>query len=365
MIENFSAKVLEIGSDAWFSRDISDFIPKGFKCPNCRGDKFARAEDILDVWFDSGVSHRAVLMNSPEMEFPASLYLEGSDQHRGWFQASLIPAMAIEGKPPFKAALTHGFVVDGEGKKMSKSQGNVISPQEIIKEYGADILRLWAASSNYNEDVRISKDILSRLTDAYRKIRNTMRFLLGNISDFSPQDAVAIEDMLEVDRFNLSCAYSLLEKCAKGYENFEFYKVYQEIYQFCILNMSNFYLDILKDRLYTARKDGLSRRSAQTALYRIMIILVKAVAPILPFTAEELWQHLKSREAESAHLSDWPLENKYIDAELENKWYNLLQFRAVVLKAIEEKTRLRRDRQFPGGRADYRPGREPGIPKML
>ena len=220
---------------------------------------------------------------------------------------------------------------------MSKSQGNVISPQEIIKEYGADILRLWAASSNYNEDVRISKDILSRLTDAYRKIRNTMRFLLGEFSDFSPEDAVGVEDMLEVDRFNLSCAYSLLEKCAKGYENFEFYKVYQEIYQFCILNMSNFYLDILKDRLYTARKDGLSRRSAQTALYRIMIILVKAVAPILPFTAEELWQHLKSREAESAHLSGWPLENKYIDAELENKWYNLLQFRAVVLKAIEEK----------------------------
>ncbi len=337
VIDNFSAKVRESGSDGWFSQDVSAFIPKEFKCPHCQGDKFARADDILDVWFDSGVSHRSVLMNSPDMEFPASLYLEGSDQHRGWFQASLIPAMAIEGKAPFKAVLTHGFVVDGEGKKMSKSQGNVISPQEIIKEYGADILRLWAASSNYNEDVRVSKDILSRLTDAYRKIRNTMRFLLGNISDFTPQDAVAVEDMLEVDRFNLSCAYSLLEKCAKGYENFEFYKVYQEIYQFCILNMSNFYLDILKDRLYTAKKDGLDRRSAQTALYQIIIILVKASAPILPFTAEELWQHLKSREAESAHLSLWPRENKYIDAELENKWYNLLQFRAVVLKAIEEK----------------------------
>ena len=338
VIENFSAKVLESGSDAWFSQESCAFIPKGFKCPHCQGDKFSRAEDILDVWFDSGVSHRAVLMNSADMEFPASLYLEGSDQHRGWFQASLIPAMAIEGKAPFKAALTHGFVVDGEGKKMSKSQGNVISPQEIIKEYGSDILRLWAASSNYNEDVRVSKDILSRLTDAYRKIRNTMRFLLGNISDFSPEsDAVAPDKMLEVDRFNLSCAYSLLGKCAKGYDNFEFYKVYQEIYQFCILNMSNFYLDILKDRLYTARKDGLDRRSAQTALYQIIIILVKAVAPILPFTAEELWQYLKPAEAESVHLSRWPREFKYIDAELENKWYNLLQFRALVLKAIEEK----------------------------
>ena len=294
----------------------------------------------MDVWFDSGVSHRAVLMSNADMEFPASLYLEGSDQHRGWFQASLITAMALEEKPPFKSVLTHGFVVDGAGRKMSKSLGNVISPQEIINTSGADILRLWAASSNYGEDVRVSPDILSRLSEAYRKIRNTIRFLLGNVSDFSQaNDKVDYKDMLEIDRYSLSVLYTLLNKVTKHYEEFEFYRIYQEVHQFCILQMSNFYLDILKDRLYTFKKNGLERRSAQTVMWESLTILVKIIAPILPFTAEEVWQYLaKDQNVESAHLADWPQANiKYIDTELENKWYNLIQFRTKVLKLLEEK----------------------------
>ena len=340
VVDNFTRKVLAEGSDVWFKEDVKSFLPKHYTCPHCKNDTFTQGEDILDVWFDSGVSHRAVLMANPSLEYPASLYLEGSDQHRGWFQASLIPSMAIEGKSPFKSALTHGFVVDGEGKKMSKSMGNVIAPQETIKECGADILRLWAASSNYNEDVRISKDILLRLTDAYRKIRNTVRFLLGNLYDFSPdKDRIDYDKMCEIDRYSLSLAYTLLKRITKHYEEFEFYRIYQELYQFCIVQLSNFYLDILKDRLYTFKKDSLQRRSAQTALYEILLGLVRAIAPILPFTAEEIWQHTRGAGRQvSVHLSDWPqLENEFIDDGLENKWYNLIQFRAKVLKALEEK----------------------------
>lgn len=338
LITNFSKKVLDSGSDCWFNNDIKDFIPPNLRCHNCKGGNFLRGDDILDVWFDSGVSYRAVLKRDERLEFPASLYLEGSDQHRGWFQASLIPSMAIEKKPPFKAALTHGFVVDAEGRKMSKSLGNVISPEDIIKEYGADILRLWVASSNYSEDIRISGDILSRLSDAYRKIRNTIRFMLSNLSDFSPsKDIAPYGRMLEIDRYIISRSYSLSEKVVRYYDNFEFYKVYQEVYQFCIVELSNFYLDVLKDRLYTFEKGGLPRRSAQSALWQITIILVKAIAPIIPFSAEEIWQFLKDKDAQSVHLSRFQLNSKYIDAQLENKWYNLIQFRAYVLKAIEEK----------------------------
>jgi isoleucyl-tRNA synthetase len=340
VVDNFARKILTEGSGSWFKKDIQEFLPKQYRCPRCNSDKFKRGEDILDVWFDSGVSYRAVLMVDGSLEFPASLYLEGSDQHRGWFQASLIPSMAVEGKPPFKAALTHGFVVDGEGRKMSKSMGNVISPQEIIKDYGADILRLWAASSNYNEDVKISKDILLRLTEAYRKIRNTIRFLLGNLYDFFPEkDSIEYDNMQEIDRYSISCIYSLLRRITAHYEAFEFYRIYQEVHQFCIAQLSSFYLDIVKDRLYTFKKDGDQRRSAQTAMYEILLCLVKAIAPILPFTAEEIWRLVpKHREEESAHLSDWPeIKNKYIDDELENKWYNLIQFRTKVSKALEEK----------------------------
>ena len=340
IIDNFTEKVLSQGSDAWFKEELKNFLPESFNCPHCQGNNFIQGDDILDVWFDSGVSHRAVLMIDKQLEFPASLYLEGSDQHRGWFQASLIPSMAIENKSPFKAALTHGFVVDGSARKMSKSMGNVISPQDIIKDYGGDILRLWAASSNYSEDIRISGDILLRLTEAYRKIRNTLRFLLGNLSDFSyPRDKIDYAQCLELDRYSVSCAHTLLKKVTRYYETFEFYKIYQETHQFCIVHLSNFYLDILKDRLYTFKKDGFPRRSAQSAMYEILLVLVKVIAPILPFTAEEIWQRLlKNEEIKSVHLSDWPeLNYKYIDDELENKWYNLTQFRARVLKAIEEK----------------------------
>ena len=340
VVDNFAGKVLSEGSDVWFKEDVQAFLPNQYRCPHCGGDKFTRGQDILDVWFDSGVSHRAVLMAGHSLEFPASLYLEGSDQHRGWFQASLIPSVAIEGKPPFRSALTHGFVVDGEGRKMSKSMGNVIAPQEIINEYGADILRLWVASSNYSEDVRISKDILLRLTDAYRKIRNTIRFLLGNLYDFSPEkDSIDCDKMQEIDRYGVSCAYTLLKRLTAHYEAFEFYRIYQELYQFCTIQLSNFYLDTVKDRLYTFKKDGSQRRSAQTAMYEILLVLVKAIAPILPFTAEEIWRLVPKQEGEqSVHLTGWPQpKNKYINDELENKWYNLIQFRAKVSKALEEK----------------------------
>ena len=233
IVDNFADKVLEQGSDAWFKEALETFLPPNFSCPHCRGVKWTRGEDILDVWFDSGVSHRAVLMSNADMEFPASLYLEGSDQHRGWFQASLITAMALEERPPFKSVLTLGFVVGGAGRKMSKSWGNVISPQEIINTSGADILRLWAASSNYSEDVRVSPDILSRLSEAYRKIRNTIRFLLGNLSDFSlGNDRVDYKDMLEMNRYSLSVLYTLLDKVTRHYEEFEFYRIYQEVINF-------------------------------------------------------------------------------------------------------------------------------------
>ena len=354
LIDNFAQAVLRSGSDAWFREDIKAFLPDALHCPHCKGVKFVPGEDILDVWFDSGASHRAVLMTDAclpdrqaclsgrqaSLQFPASLYLEGSDQHRGWFQASLLVSMAIEGKSPFRGVLTHGFVVDGLGRKMSKSMGNVVAPQDIIKDYGADILRLWVASSNYNEDVRISRDILERLGDAYRKIRNTFRFLLGNLYDFSSdKDNIDYGKMLEVDRYILSALYRLLEKITKYYEDFEFYKIYQEVYQFCIISLSNFYLDILKDRLYTFKKEGLPRRSAQTAMHEILTVLVKAVAPLLPFTACEIWQYMpESSKLDSVHLSDWPqAKNKFIDDELENKWYNLIQFRVKVLKVLEEK----------------------------
>lgn len=340
VVDNFAGKILAKGSDVWFKDDIKSFLPAHYSCPHCKGGSFTQGDDILDVWFDSGISHRAVLMANPSLEYPASLYLEGSDQHRGWFQASLIPSMAIEGKSPFKAALTHGFVVDGEGRKMSKSAGNVIAPQEIIKEYGADILRLWAASSNYNEDVRVSKDILLRLTDAYRKIRNTFRFLLGNLNDFSLlKDSVEYSRMREIDRYSVSLVYTLLRRITKHYEAFEFYRIYQELYQFCNVQLSNFYLDIIKDCLYTFKKDSIPRRSAQTAMYEILLCLVKVIAPVLPFTAEEIWQRIAAAQgAVSVHLSEWPqIKDKYIDDEMENRWYNLIQFRARVSKALEEK----------------------------
>ena len=300
------------GSNAWFSRGVEEFMPDGLKCPQCGGKEFSKGADILDVWFDSGVSHQAVLKKREGLEFPAALYLEGSDQHRGWFQSSLIPSMCIESVAPFKTVLTHGFVVDGDGRKMSKSTGNVISPLDIIKNSGADILRLWVASSDYNEDIRISALILSRLSEAYRKIRNTLRFMLSNLYDFDPRsDKTGADQMRKIDQWIIARANSLLvEKTAAAYESFEFYKAYQIIYDFCNSDLSSLYLDMAKGRLYTYAKNSFARRAAQTAIYEVLNILVRVMAPILSFTAEEVWQYMQGPENDgkfsSVHLLMWP-----------------------------------------------------------
>ena len=313
VIGKFAGYAAQEGSDCWFKRDTGDFVPEGFTCPSCGGSEFTKGADILDVWFDSGVSHQAVLKKRKELAgVPCELYLEGSDQHRGWFQASLIPGMCIDGAPPFKAVLTHGFVVDGEGRKMSKSLGNVISPFGIIKDYGADILRLWVASSDYNEDIRISPEILKRLSEAYRKIRNTARFILSNLYDFDPdKDRVEYSRLKKIDAWILCMLERrVVDAAAEAYGKFEFYKAYQAIYEFCNMELSSFYLDIAKGRLYTYAASSPERRAAQTALYEVLNVLVRVTAPLLVFTAEEIWQHMpkekNDKAAASVHLLSWP-----------------------------------------------------------
>jgi len=312
-IDRFAHFVNNEGSDSWFVRDIKDFIPEGLICPVCnKGKTFSKGADILDVWFDSGVSHQAVLNKRPELGgSPCALYLEGSDQHRGWFQSSIIPSVAISGKAPFANVLTHGFVVDGDGRKMSKSQGNVVSPHDIIKDYGADILRMWVASSDYNEDIRISKEIMTRLSEAYRKIRNTARFILSNLYDFSPdKDSIKYEDLKELDKWILfTLDQNVLAPVEGAYENFEFHKAYKKIYDFCNESLSMYYLDMVKGRLYTSKSNSIERRASQTVLYQVLDALVRVMAPILPFTAEEIWQSMPKRDSEvlSVHLLDWPM----------------------------------------------------------
>ena len=341
LIDYFADIVSKEGADAWFLKDAKDLIPPGYKCPKCKGEIFEKGCDIIDVWFESGVSHQAVLKGTETLRYPAEIYVEGSDQHRGWFQTSLITAVAIDKKPPYKSVLTHGFTVDGDGRKMSKSLGNVVSPQEVIKDYGADILRLWVASCNYTEDVRISKEILTRLTESYRKIRNTARFMLGNLSDFTPgKDNVPYNKLLAIDKWAIAKAHQLLKEATEYYEKFLFHKVYRIAYDFCIVTMSNFYLDILKDRLYTFGKNSLPRRSAQSAIYEILNILNAIMAPLLDFTAEEIYGHMpKTKGAhESIHLCLWPkADESKIDNKLLGQWRRLIDIRAAVLKVLEDK----------------------------
>jgi len=312
VIEKYREFTAKEGTDCWFIREVKDFIPAGLKC-SCGASEFVKGNDILDVWFDSGVSAQAVLKKRKELGgVPCELYLEGSDQHRGWFQSSLIPSMCIDGESPYKSVLTHGHVVDGEGRKMSKSMGNVIPPQDIIKDYGADIIRLWVASSDYNEDIRISKEMLSRLSEAYRKIRNTAKFILSNLYDFNPdKDMVDYEKLKMIDKWLLQKRVFLLsEVVVEGYEKFEFRKAYKAIYDFCNEDLSMYYLDMVKGRLYTAKADSVERRSAQTAIYGILHLLVRLMAPILVFTSEEIWQHIpkeaKDKDIASVHLLSLP-----------------------------------------------------------
>jgi len=331
----------EEGADAWFKHDASHFIGAS-SCANCGGTSFIKENDILDVWFDSGVSYAAVLEERPELKAPADLYLEGSDQHRGWFQSSLLASVGTRGIPPYSGVLTHGFVVDGQGKKMSKSIGNVIAPEEVIKQYGAEILRLWVASEDYRDDIKISDEILKQLSDAYRKIRNTIRFFLGNLYDFAPAaDRVAYRDMEELDRWAIHQFELFKRRAVKAYADFDFHVVFHGLHQFCGVTMSAFYLDIIKDRLYTALPASLERRAAQTVLYDILSGLLCLMAPVMSFTAAEAWEHLpgvadSGQQSNNVFLQEFPEEiPEAVDPELDKKWKRLLEVRSEITKALE------------------------------
>jgi len=329
------------GSDSWFKKEAEEILPQGINCSQCGGKEFRKENDILDVWFESGVSHQAVLTTREELSYPSDLYLEGSDQHRGWFQSSLLTALGCEENPPYKSVLTHGFMVDGEGRKMSKSLGNLISSEEMVRRSGADITRLWVTSENYQEDVAYSDEIMERMQEAYRRIRNTFRYLLGNLYDFDSQrNEIKYDEMLEIDRWALSQLQTLIEKVTEAYRNFSFYQIYHLAHNFCTIQMSSFYFDILKDRLYTQGKDSLERRSAQTVLHEILLVLVKIMAPILSYTTEEVWKYLPGEKEGSVHLSDWPEVNKrFLNKELEERWEKLISIREKVLASLEETRR--------------------------
>ncbi|MDW7651283.1 MAG: isoleucine--tRNA ligase [Bacillota bacterium] len=326
------------GSDAWFARGAAEILPEGTTCPACNHGEFRKETDIMDVWFDSGSTHAAVLETTPGLTSPADLYLEGSDQYRGWFQSSLLTSVATRGRAPYKATLTHGWVVDGEGKKMSKSLGNVVAPEQIIKQYGADILRLWVSSSDFKSDVRVSPDILKQLAEVYRKIRNTIRYMLGNCHDFNPaSDAVAYDSLDELDRYALHRLQALVERVSRAYNEFDFHVVFHAIHNFCVIEMSNFYLDVLKDRLYTSPAASTKRRSAQTVMHEILVTLVKLVAPVLTFTSEEAWGYLPGNREETVQLTLWPQVNDaYRDNQLAERWQKLLEYRDVVTRRLEE-----------------------------
>jgi isoleucyl-tRNA synthetase len=339
IIEHVAKLFERYGADCWFSKDTEEILPPRTSCPRCGGSHLEKERDILDVWFDSGVSFASVLERRDYLRYPANLYLEGSDQHRGWFQSALLTAVGTRGTVPYKTVLTHGFVVDAEGRKMSKSLGNVIAPQEVIEKSGAEILRLWVAAEDYRNDVKLSGEILERLSEAYRKIRNTCRYLLGNLYDFDwKKDAVRYENLLEIDRWALHRLQKLIEKVRKEYEGLEFHGVYHALHNFCTVDMSAFYLDVLKDTLYAEMRTSLKRRSAQTAMFQILDAVVRLMAPILSFTAEEIWGHMKIHvvSEESVHLAQLPDANQsLIDKGLEERWNIILAIRGEVMKCLE------------------------------
>lgn len=334
VIEQFTQK----GADVWFELDAAHFFDSKPSC--CAKQELHKETDIIDVWFDSGVSHQAVLKKRVDLQFPADLYLEGSDQHRGWFQTSLVASMALEGESPFKDVLTHGFVMDGEGKKMSKSAGNVVAPQEVMTHYGADILRLWVASCDYSQDVRISQDILKQSVEAYRKIRNTFRYLLSNLSDFDSKHLIAFEKMDSIDQWVVVRSLKLLRAIQKDYDDYNFNSIYKAIYQFFTVELSSFYLDALKDRMYTFSKNNPLRRSSQSAMFFVLKEFVKALAPILPFTADEVWQSFAMEMGVgSVHESLWDDFEKVTfknETEILEKWEKILSARELGLKKLEE-----------------------------
>lgn len=330
----------EKGADVWFESEASDLAPEGLKCPTCGSSSFIKERDILDVWFDSGVSWAAVLEARQSLAYPADMYLEGSDQHRGWFHSAMLTSVGTRRKAPYANVLTHGFVVDGQGKKMSKSLGNVIQPSQIVDKYGADILRLWVSAEDYRDDIRISTEILDRLSEAYRRIRNTCRFLLGNLADFNVSEQVPPQDMTALDRFALNRLNGIILRVRKAYEDFDFHVVFHTLYNYCTVDLSSLYLDILKDRLYVEKANGKLRRSAQTALYHIVSSLIRLMAPVLAFTAEEVWGEFNSRENNepSVHLTSFPETVRGVELTDEEKsaWTSVLALRQEASKVLEE-----------------------------
>ena len=344
VIERIAGLISEHGADVWFERSAKELLPEGTTCAECGAAEFTKEQDILDVWFESGVSHAAVVKQQGDDWWPASLYLEGSDQHRGWFHSALLSSVTTDGRAPYRAVLTHGFVVDGQGKKMSKSAGNVVAPQDVIKQHGAEILRLWVAAQDYQEDLRISSQILTQLVEAYRKIRNTCRYLLSNVYDFDPhKHRVEVSQLPELDRWALLRFNNLISHVRQGYETFDFRQIVHELDYFCSVDMSATYLDILKDRLYTFRADSPLRRSSQMVLFQIVTGLARLMAPILSFTAEDVWDAVPGREPspeDSVHLATFPEAAAIPDEEdLDANWKRLLAIRAVVLSALEEQRR--------------------------
>ncbi|MFT4570234.1 MAG: isoleucyl-tRNA synthetase [Hyphomicrobiaceae bacterium] len=334
------------GADAWFARSLEELLPDGFACSGCGGHDFDRETDILDVWFDSGVSFAAVVEADHGKDVRADLYLEGSDQHRGWFHSALLASVANRDRAPYAAVLTHGFVLDGKGRKMSKSEGNVVAPQDVLKQFGADILRLWVAAEDFRDDVKMSKDILAQIADSYRRIRNTSRNLLGNLSDFDPAlHTVAPADMSALDRWILTRLASFVDRCAKGYEEYEFRAVFSALVNFCSVDLSSLYFDILKDRLYCSPADAQLRRSAQSAMYEVLSALARIIAPIACFTADEIWEAMPVRPTPdpsdgrpTVFLAGMPqVASAWRDEELAKRFERLLEIRAVATRALEEK----------------------------
>ena len=341
-VVNHVADIFERESaDAWYTREAQDLLPEGFRCGGCGGAEFTKETDILDVWFDSGSSSVAVLEKYEGLRWPADVYLEGGDQYRGWFNSSLMVGLAAHDRAPYRAVVTHGWVVDGQGRAMHKSAGNSVSPNEVIKESGAEIIRLWTASSDYHEEMRCSPEILQRVSEAYRKLRNTARFALGNLDGFDPaRDAVALPEMLELDRWALSELDRVIERALEGYRTYEFHTVYHALYNFCTVTLSARYFDIIKDRLYTSAPRSHARRSAQTALNYIADALARLLAPLLAFTADEIWENLPEFKAgalaPSVHLAEFPVARREPDAGMQARWERLFEARDVVLRALEE-----------------------------
>ena len=326
------------GTNAWWAKEAKDLVPEGAKCPKCGCTEFKKETDIMDVWFDSGSTHQSVLVERG-LDYPADLYLEGNDQYRGWFQSSLLTSVAVNGIAPYKEVLCCGFVVDGQGRKMSKSLGNGVSPIDVSNKFGADILRLWALSSDYSMDVTLSDDKLKGISDVYRKIRNTARYILGNTYDYDPEKPVAYEDLQEIDKWALTRLNKLIKDCTKDYDTYSFGNCYHDVNQFCVVDMSSFYLDIIKDRLYTEKADSVARRAAQTTMYYILDALVKILTPMISFTAEEIWSamnHTKKENVESPMLADYPVPNdEWDNKEIAEKWEKIIKVKNIVAKDLE------------------------------